>query len=301
MASTRDIRRRIKSVRSTSQITKAMQMVAASKMRKAQQAAVTGRPYAEHLNQALAQAANNCAGGAAHPLMEVREVKRRGVVLVSPDKGMCGGLNGNLFREAMQYDVAETVFVTAGNRAAQFVARTRRQLAAEFRYQDTPTMVEARAISKHVQKMFLEHEVDAVDVLFTNFVTTLTQKPKVWPLLPVGEIRGVAEDLRGGMRDQTLPDTMALHLSGGASEFVFEPGAEKVLGALLSHSLNYQIYEILLEAKASEHSARMVAMKNATENAQKLIKDLTLVYNKQRQAAITSELLEITTATMAQG
>ncbi len=301
MSSTRDIRRRIKSVRSTSQITKAMQMVAASKMRKAQLAAVVGRPYAEHLNQALAQAANNCAGGPQHVLMERREVKRRAVVLVSTDKGLCGGLNGNLFREAMQYDPETTLFVTAGNRAAQFVARTRRKLAAEFRYQDAPTMAEARAISKHVRKMFLDHEVDAVDVLFSNFVNTLTQKPKVWPLLPVGELRGVAPDLRGGMRDAPLPDQMALHLGGGASEFVFEPGAEQVLGSLLSHSLNYQIYEILLEAKASEHSARMVAMKNATENAQKLIKDLTLVYNKERQAAITSELLEITTATMAQG
>jgi F-type H+-transporting ATPase subunit gamma len=149
--------------------------------------------------------------------------------------------------------------------------------------------------------MFLSGEVDAVDVMFTNFVSTLTQKPKVWPLLPVGELRGVTEDLRGGMRDEPLPDQMALHLSGGASEFVFEPSAEKVLGSLLTHSLNYQIYEILLEAKASEHSARMVAMKNATENAQKLIKDLTLVYNKERQAAITKELLEITSAAMAQG
>ena len=301
MSNTRDIRRRIKSVRSTSQITKAMQMVAASKMRKAQQAAITGRPYAEHLNQALAQAAHNCAGGSSHPLMEVRPVKRRAVVLVSTDKGLCGGLNGNLFREALQYNPETTVFVTAGNRAAQFVARSKRQLAAEFRYQDTPTMVEARAISKHVQNMFLNGEVDAVDVLFTNFITTLTQKPKVWPLLPVGELRGVTEDLRGGMRDEPLPDQMSLHLSGGASEFVFEPSAEKVLGSLLSHSLNYQIYEILLEAKASEHSARMVAMKNATENAQKLIKDLTLVYNKERQAAITKELSEITSAAMAQG
>lgn len=301
MASTRDIRRRIKSVRSTSQITKAMQMVAASKMRKAQQAAVVGRPYAEHLNQAMAQAAHNCAGGPAHPLMEERPVRRRAVVLVSTDKGLCGGLNSNLFREALQYDPETTLFVTAGNRAAQFIARSKRKLAAEFRYQDAPTMVEARAISKHVQKMFLSGEVDAVDVLFSDFVNTLTQRPKVWPLLPVGEIRGVAEDLRGGMRDAQLPEAMALHLGGGASEFVFEPGPEKVLGALLSHNLNYQIYEILLEAKASEHSARMVAMKNATENAQKLIKDLTLVYNKQRQAAITGELLEITTATMAQG
>ena len=212
-----------------------------------------------------------------------------------------GGLNGNLFREALQYDPATTVFVTAGNRAAQFVSRSKRHLAAEFHYQDTPTMAEARAISKHVQNLFLCGEVDAVDVLFTNFVTTLTQKPKVWPLLPVGELRGVTEDLRGGMRDEPLPDRMSLHLSGGASEFIFEPSAEKVLGSLLAHSLNYQIYEMLLEAKASEHSARMVAMKNATENAQKLIKDLTLVYNKERQAAITNELLEITSAAMAQG
>jgi F-type H+-transporting ATPase subunit gamma len=292
MPSTRDIRRRIKSVKNTAQITKAMQMVAAAKMRKAQQAALVGRPYADLLNEILAEAVDRIAAF-KHPLMEAREIKKRAIILVSSDRGLCGGLNSNLFREAVKLDKNTTVFVVAGRKASQFVARTKRQLAAEFTYKDTPSFAEARAISKFAQDLFLKGEADAVDILYTKFVSTLVQQPKTVPFLPVGKIEAVkagigakAEELKTGVRTDS---------------FEFESDEESVLGALLPHSLNFQMHQILLEAKASEQSARMVAMKNATDNAKQLIKDLTLEYNKLRQANITKELLEIASAQMAVG
>jgi F-type H+-transporting ATPase subunit gamma len=292
MPSTRDIRRRIKSVKNTAQITKAMQMVASSKMRKAQLAALAGRPYATLMNSMLADATANSVDF-THPLLEKRAGKKHAVILVSTDKGLCGALNSNLTREAAQYDKNTTVFIAAGRKAAQFVSRTKRQLAAEFTYKDAPQFAEARAISKFAQDLFLRGEVDSVEVLYTNFVSTLVQKPDAKPLLPIGEIKGV----QAGMQDDKLDSE--LHVSG--LEFQFEPAAAQVLGELLPHYLNFQIFQLLLEAKASEHSSRMVAMKNATDNAKQLIKDLTLEYNKLRQANITKELLEITTAQMALG
>src|SRR5688572_9565099 len=292
MPSTRDIRRRIKSVKNTAQITKAMQMVASAKMRKAQQAALAGRPYATLMNSVLA-AVSSGAGDFTNPLIEKREVRKRGLVIISTDKGLCGALNTNLLREAVKFDKATTVHVTAGRKASQFVARTKRELAAEFTYKDNPLFSEARAISKFAQELFLSGKVDAVDVLYTNFISTLNQKPDIHPLLPLGEIKAVEAGDHG-------------HGGGGEHqqsgiEYLFEPGADIVLGNLLPHYLNFQMFQFLLEAKASEHSARMVAMKSATDNAKQLIKDLTLEYNKLRQANITRELLEITSASMAMG
>ena len=292
MPSTRDIRRRIKSVKNTAQITKAMQMVASSKMRKAQLAALAGRPYAKLMNNVLANVSAD-AKDFTHPLMEKRDGKKHCVVLVSSDKGLCGALNSNLTREALKFDKDTTVFVCAGKKGAQFVARNKRNLAAEFTYKDAPLFAEARAISKFVQDLFLKGEVDSVEVLYTNFISTLVQKPQTQALLPIGELKGVQAGVSGA------ETSVALEKSG--VEFQFEPGADAVLGALLPHYLNFQIYQILLEAKASEQSSRMVAMKNATDNAKQLIKDLTLEYNKLRQANITKELLEITTAQMALG
>lgn len=292
MPSTRDIRRRIKSVKNTAQITKAMQMVASSKMRKAQLAALAGRPYAQQMNTMLADATAS-ATEFTHPLMEKRGGKKRAVILVSTDKGLCGALNSNLFREAGKFDKDTTVFICAGKKGAQFVSRTKRNLAAEFTYKDAPLFAEARAISKFAQDLFLKGEVDHVDIMFTNFVSTLVQKPEQKTLLPIGEIKGVQAGVHG---EETHTE-----LKSSGVEFQFEPAADKVLGALLPHYLNFQVFQILLEAKASEHSSRMVAMKNATDNAKQLIKDLTLEYNKLRQANITKELLEITTAQMALG
>ncbi|MBU6402560.1 MAG: ATP synthase F1 subunit gamma [Verrucomicrobia bacterium] len=292
MPSTRDIRRRIKSVKNTAQITKAMQMVAASKMRKAQQAALAGRPYAELLNSVLGELATH-SGDFTHPLLEAREVRKRAVLLVSTDKGLCGALNSNLMREAAKLERDTTVFVTAGRKASQFIARTRRQLVAEFTYKDTPLFSEARAISKFAQDLFLKGEADQVDILFTNFLSTLNQRPELRAFLPVGELHHATAGVPAvPANDEQLR---------GATEFLFEPSPREVFGALLPHYLNYRVYQILLESKASEHSSRMVAMKNATDNAKQLIKDLTLDYNKMRQANITKELLEITTAAMALG
>jgi len=293
MPSTRDIRRRIKSVKNTAQITKAMQMVASAKMRKAQQAALAGRPYSSLMNDVLA-AATAGAGEFSHPLMEKREVKKRAVILISSDKGLCGALNTNLLREALRYDKDTTVFVCAGRKGSQWASRLKRDLAAEFNYKDIPAFSEARAISKFAQELFTSGKVDAVDVLYTNFISTLVQKPETRQLLPIGKIQKLDADLTGAGSEEEIT-------AKGGSEYLFEPGASTVLGNLLPHYVNYQVFQFLQESKASEQSARMVAMKNATDNAKQLIKDLTLEYNKLRQANITKELLEITSAAMAMG
>jgi len=293
MPSTRDIRRRIRSVRSTAQITRAMQMVATAKMRKAQQAALVGRPYADALNQILAEAVPRLALF-KHPLMETRPETKRALILVGTDRGLCGALNSNLFREVAKLD-KNNVFITAGKKAAQFIARTKRNLAAEFSYKDAPQFAESRAISKFAQDLFLKGAVGAVDILFTKFVSTLVQQPQTIPFLPIGKITAVTAGIPHA--DQELP------AAGGVRTdlFEFEPDEQTVLSALLPHSLNFQVHQILLESRASEQSARMVAMKNATDNAEQIIKDLTLEYNKLRQSNITRELLEIATAQMAVG
>jgi len=267
-------------------------MVAASKMRKAQQAALAGRPYANLMNHVLGALVAE-SKDFSHPFLQVRENPTRCVILVSTDKGLCGGLNTNLMREASKF-APDTVFISAGRKASQFLARTKRKLSAEFTYKDAPLFAEARAISKFAQELFLKGEVGQVDILYTKFISTLNQKPEALQLLPVAEIKQVTAGI--GVK----PEVPIPPLSG-AGEYLFEPSQEQVLGALLPHSLNFQVYQILLEAKASEHSARMVAMKNATDNAKQFIKDLTLEYNKLRQANITKELLEITSAAMAMG
>ena len=283
MNSPRDLRRRIKSIGGTAQITKAMQMVAASKMRKAQQAALDAQAFARLLYR-IQRAAITGAPGFSHPLIEVREVRKRAVILVAADKGLCGALNTNVFRLASQFDPASTVFITAGRKAAQFVARTRRQLAAEFAYGDTPAFPEARAIAAIARDLFVRREVDEVQIIATRFVNTLTQAPFTLPLLPIG-----------ALKDMTLPGVNFKESAGAGdpAEAAFEPGSEAVLGYLLDRYLNIFVYYVLLNAKASEQSARMVSMKNATDSAENLITDLSLTYNTLRQGNITKELLEI--------
>jgi F-type H+-transporting ATPase subunit gamma len=281
MHSTREIRRRIGSIGSTAETTKAMQMVAGSKMRKAQQAALTGQPFVQ-LMYRFQREATTQLHEFNNPLLEVREVRKRAVIIVAADKGLCGALNNNLFRLASQFDPQSTVFVAAGRKAAQFVATTRRQLIAEFRYGDSPQFAEARTIAAFARDLFLKKEVDEVRVLATRFVNTLTQEPVDLEFLPVGEIKALKI---AGFEPEAG--------SSARKESLFEPSPEFILGYLLSHYLNFYIYEVLLNAKASEQSARMVSMKNATDNAEKLIKDLTLEYNKLRQGNITKELLEI--------
>ena len=210
----------------------------------------------------------------------------RAVILFGTDKGLCGALNSNLFRAVMQFDPATTVFIAAGKRAAQFIARTDRQLAAEFTFADTPRFAEARPMVGFARDLFLKGDVDQVLIVATRFINTLVQEPAVVEFLPIGEIKGL-----------TIPDTESDgDLAVAAGEVLFELSAETVLGYLFGHYLNIYVYRVMLEAKASEQSARMVAMKNATDNANQLIKDLTLEYNKLRQANITKELLEIASA-----
>jgi F-type H+-transporting ATPase subunit gamma len=282
MNSPRDLRRRIRSISGTAQITRAMQMVAASKMRKAQQAALETAPVARRLYR-MQRAATARMRLFRHPLLDSRDVRRRAVILVAADKGLCGALNTNVFRLASQFDVASTVFITAGRKAAQFVARTGRSLAAEFSYLDTPAFPEARAIAAFARDLFERGEVDQVQIVTTRFVNTLTQEPVTIEYLPVGKITGLK--VPGVEPDETF--------TADEAEVTFEPSAEAVLAYLLGHYLNIYIYYVLLNAKASEQSARMVSMKNATDSAEALIKDLQLEYNKLRQGNITKELLEI--------
>jgi len=281
MSSTRDIRNRIRSVGSTAQITKAMQMVAASKMRKSQEAALAGRPFAQQIYR-FQRAATSHLHEFAHPLLDVRPIRKRAVILIAADKGLCGALNSNLFRMAAQFDPESTVFITAGRKAAQFVAATQRQLIAEFAYGDSPRFPEARAIAAFARDLFLNTEVDEIRILATRFVNTLTQQPVSLEYLPVGEIKGL-----------NIPGAEPKEELASRKDCLFEPSPEAFLGYMLRIYLNIYVYQVLLNAKASEQSARMVSMKNATDNAESLIDDLSLEYNKLRQGNITKELLEI--------
>jgi F-type H+-transporting ATPase subunit gamma len=282
MHSPRDLRRRIHSIGNTAQITKAMQMVAASKMRKAQEAALAGRPFVRVLYH-IQREATTRMGEFTHPLLEKREVRKRAVILIAGDKGLCGALNSNVFRLATEFDPRSTVFITAGRKAAQFIARTGRQLVADFHYGDTPQFAEARGIAAFARDLFLKKEVDQVQVIATQFVNTLTQNPLCLEFLPVGAIKSLK--FQGLASEEEL--------AADTTESLFEPSPEALLTYLLSHYLDIYIYQVLLNAKASEHSARMVSMKNATDSADSLIRDLKLEYNKLRQGNITNELLEI--------
>jgi F-type H+-transporting ATPase subunit gamma len=282
MPSPRELRRRIKSVTGTAQITRAMQMVASSKMRKAQQAAVVSQPFARLLYR-IQRAATTRLLDFRDPLLDVRPVRTRGVILIAADKGLCGPLNTNVFRLASQFDPASTLFITAGRKAAQFVARSRRRLAAEFAYGDSPTFAEARAIAAFARDLFLKGEVDEVVLVTTRFVNTLSQQAVTLEYLPIGEIKGVR--VPGAPAEEAL--------AGVTEDTLFEPDAESVMSYLIGQYLNIYLYYTLLHAKASEQSARMVSMKNATDAAEDLIKSLKLEYNKLRQGNITKELLEI--------
>ncbi len=282
MSSPRELRRRIKSVSSTAQITKAMQMVAASKMRKAQEAALGMRPFAQALYR-IQRKATSRSVAFVHPLLEAREVRKRAVILVGSDKGLCGALNTNVFRLASKFDEGSTVFITAGRKAAQFVARTRRQLHADFPYGDTPRYSEARAIAAVARDLYMSGAVDEVQIIASRFVNTMTQVPVSIEYLPVGAITSLH------IPGTPLEEELASDTVGG----LFEPNAQEVLSYLVTHYLNLIMYFVLLNAKASEQSARMVSMKNATDSAETLIDDLKLEYNKLRQGNITKELLEI--------
>lgn len=258
-------------------------MVAASKMHKAQQAALAGRPFVQ-LVYRIQREATSRMGDFTDALLEQRDIRKRAVVLIGADKGLCGALNSNVFRLAAEFDVASTVYITAGKRAAQFIARTGRNLVAEFPYSDTPRFDQARAIAAFAREMFLKREVDEVRVVATRFVNTLTQTALCLEYLPIGQITSLSMPIARLEDEEVAADS---------SEVLFEPSPEALFGFLLPRYLDIYMYQVLLNAKASEQSARMVSMKNATDNAEQLIKDLRLEYNKLRQGNITKELLEI--------
>jgi F-type H+-transporting ATPase subunit gamma len=290
-ANTRDIRRRIKSVKNTSQITKAMQMVAAAKMRKAQNAALAGRSYADLLRKVLSSL-SGFGDEESHALLARREVKKELVLLISTDKGLCGALNTNLFREAAKFDASRTVFVCIGKKGLQYLTRAQRQVLAEFTLKENFHFLEAKQASKFCMEKFISGEVDKVSVCYTDFVNTLTQIPRATSLLPITNFE---------VGDVLAAADTKIEAAQNSIQYLFEPSAGAVLDAVLPHYVHFQVYQMILDSRASEHSARMVAMKNATDNAKQLIKDLTLEYNKVRQAAITTELLEISTAQIALG
>jgi F-type H+-transporting ATPase subunit gamma len=289
MASTRDIRRRIKSVKNTRQITKAMELVAASKMKKAQQAALAGRPYAELMARMLAALADRVEE-AHHPFLTRREVKTRGIILVTSDKGLAGPLNANLFKLVTEI-TTPAKYAVVGRKGAQFIARTHRNLLADFTVSDRVAFSEVKVVAEFMVKQYLEGVVDTVEILWPRFRNTLVQVPTLLPLLPLTSVKDMIADLKSDAGDSgtTKPDI-------SVQQMIFEPDPHTVLSALLPLYINREVHQQVLDAKASEHSARMVAMKTAKDNATKLLGDLTLEYNKARQAAITQEILEIAAA-----
>jgi F-type H+-transporting ATPase subunit gamma len=289
MASTRDIRRRIKSVKNTRQITKAMELVAASKMKKAQHAALAGRPYAQLLADMLA-ALSSRVDESTHPFLVRREVKTRGVILVTTDKGLCGPLNANLFKLVAEIKTP-VKYVAVGRKGSQFLARTRRDLIADFPVTDRVGFSEVKAVAEFMVAKFLAGEVDTVEVLYPRFKNTLVQEPMCRPVLPLGSLREFLDSIEIG--------TAAAKSRQDEREMLIEPNPQAVLEALLPFYVNRHLHQLMLSAKASEHSARMVAMKTAKDNATTLLGDLTLEYNKARQAGITQEILEIASAQFA--
>lgn len=278
MANTRELRRRIKSTKNTSQITKAMQMVSAVKMRRAQDQALNGRPYSENLNAALAKLLPKVEGK-AHPLLFGNESKNIGVILLTTDKGLCGALNTNLFRALLNAKFEGGVkFYTIGKKGRSLVVRTGKDLVADFENPDAVIFRQAVQLTKMVKDAYLNGEIGQVFLVYPHFISTIKQEPRMEKLLPI--------------------DMSTLEQSE-SGEFLYEPNIDELLDSLLLHQVQIKIYQALLETKASEHSSRMVAMKNATDNAKELVEDLTLNYNQVRQDSITREILEISSAAAA--
>jgi F-type H+-transporting ATPase subunit gamma len=272
----RKVRRRIKGVQNIAKITRAMEMIAASKMRKAQERGLAGRPYAEKIEQVIADLAALEETGEQHPLLQRREVKKTLVVHVTPDRGLCGGLNGNLNRRLASLFLEQKdklCVVAVGRKGRDAAARFGCTMTAEFTgIGDRPTFLDTLPISRIIIDEYSRASVDMVYISYAQFISTLVQKPVMKQLLPV--------------QPAQIP-------AGQNVDYLYEPGAEAVLGGLLPRFVEMEIYHAILESIASEQSARMVAMRNATDSATELIGDLTLLYNKARQEAITKELLDI--------
>jgi F-type H+-transporting ATPase subunit gamma len=274
-------------------ITKAMQMVSISKMKRAQQAALYGIPYADMLNDILTQV-TQYVGAYQHGLMEQREGVRKLIVLVGTDRGLCGSLNTNIFREVAKYDRDTTLFVTIGAKAAQFVQKSGRLLIVDFDYSDQPKLSEARMVCRFVAQLFLDDEIDSADIVFSDYISTFKQVPLTWRFLPAGQSQEFFDQMPEALKRTRIAEAQKSMKDIG--EFDFEPDVKTVYESLLLRSLDYQLLQIMREVRASEHSARMVSMKQATDNARDMNNNLQLVHNNLRQASITKELLEIGSA-----
>jgi len=278
LANIRLIRRRIRGVQSTAKITRAMEMIATLKMRRAQERGLAGRPYAEKILQVIADLAAlpQEEGVVLHPLLQRREVNKIAIVHITPDRGLCGGLNANINRKTAGFILEQKVpvsIITVGRKGWDFMRRHGQEIYAEFsQIGDWPSLLDTLPISHIIIEEYQKETIDLVYLAYTQFVSTMTQKAVLQPLLPVE------------------PEAV---LTGGNVEYIYEPGPGAVLGELLPRFVEMQVYHAILEAIASEQSARMVAMRNATDNATELVQDLTLAYNKARQEAITKEILDI--------
>ncbi|MCC6313736.1 MAG: F0F1 ATP synthase subunit gamma [Thermomicrobiales bacterium] len=287
MASTREIRRRIRSVDNISKITHAMEMVSAAKMRRAQQRVLASRPYSDRLAAVIGDlSAIPVEAGAdeSYPLLEQRPMQRSAVILITPDKGLTGALNTNVIRRASRYVLGEAgvpvEMIAVGKKGRDFMVRTRQDVVAEFvGLGDNVTLDAVRPIAEVATADFLSGKADAVYVVYAEFVNTLVQHPAMRQVLPIVRPEGAGE----------------------YTDYIFEPSPRAVLEQLLPRYVEIQIYQALLESTASEHSARMVSMRNATENARELVGDLRLTYNKARQAQITQEVAEISAGANALG
>jgi F-type H+-transporting ATPase subunit gamma len=286
MPSTREIRRRIRSVKNMAQITRAMEMVSASKMRRAQRNVLATRPYADRLYDVMGELTARAVGGRRGTLLESRPtIKSVALIVVTPDRGLAGSLVSNVLRRVARFFIeqrdqgrsVETLAV--GKKGRDFLARNRANMVAEItKLGDYPRLADVLGIATNVINGFREGRYDEVYVVYSQFVNTLVQRPNVKRLLPIEPPNEAAEKM---------------------VDYTYEPGQEEVMQELLPRFVEVQLYQALLEAIASEHSARMVAMRNATDNAKELQRDLTLSYNKTRQANITKEVSEIASGAVA--
>ena len=278
MPSVRDIRRRIRSVDNTAKVTNAMSLIAASKMRRAQNSVLEGRPYSVKIQEVIAHLAAQPMDdeSSAQPLLAVRPVEKTTVLMISPDRGLCGGLHANLNRRVGQFILNQEVPIQAiavGRKGRDFMARTNQDLKATFTdLGETPLLVDTHAISHMVIDSYCDGEADEVYLAYTQYVSTMIQEPVIEKLLPIAPAELTASESVG---------------------YIYEPGNLAVLQNLLPRFVEMQIYHAILEAIASEQSARMVAMRAATDNASELAGDLTLTMNKLRQESITNELLDL--------
>ena len=282
MAQIREIKKRIKSVESTQRVTHAMELVEAAKMRKSQVLALSGRPYTFTLHEIL-KTVQGPSKSSVHRLLEKNTSIQELLIVVTSDRGLAGGLNLNVFREILRSELKNTKFITIGKKARDFAAKTNQDLIASYGSEEIPFLTLARILTKMVTKAYANNEYSKISIIYPHFDSTIKQNPRWVQLLPI--------------EDETNQPSIINHQP--STNLLFEPSADSILSSILIHHVLTQIYQVLVESKASEHSARMVAMKNATDAAEDLVKDLTLTYNQARQEAITKELLDMITAQRA--